>query len=265
MGLDVGDVTVASDADWAELVKPVGTLTVANPDSLQAVTGQAFPKGSVDLTPDQVGLYLRTRNYGEDDTNRLLRQEALWRSWLAKVSAAGTPDAVPGETDSGLAPFVRTLAADQVDYQVLPVKVQARADAYAGVFVPLTADVQALMAQAVPFPAAAPPGSRPRVRVLDGSGQLDHGLAAARTLAANGAQIDGIGNASSFDVATTQFIISGSDHQSQAEGLRDALGVGDVVQSSDQSDSVDITVILGADALGKSSTQDGPSTTAVGG
>ena len=254
--VDVGDIQTANAAKWDELVAPVGTLTVANPDSIQA-NDQTFPRGSIDLTPVQVAPYLRTRNYGEDDTNRLLRQEAFWRSWLAQVAAKG-PDSVPGESDSGTGKFVRGLAGDQVTYQVLPVKVQARPDAYAGVYVPITADVQKVVALAVPFPTAAPAGSRPRLRVLDGTGQLDHGVAAAMTLAAAEAQIDGIGNASSFDVPTTQFIITREDQRAQAEQLRTALGTGDIVVSSDTNDSVDITVILGADAVGLPTTQGAP-------
>ena len=260
--VDVGEVQVADGAKWGELVAPIGTITVANPDDVD-VGGQRFPRGSIDLTPAQVATYLRSRNYGEDDTNRLLRHEAFWRAWLALVQAKG-PDSVPGESESGTGRFVRALATDQVEFHVLPVRVQARPDAYAGVYVPITADSQALVAQAVPFPTAAPPGSRPRLRVLDGTGQLDHGVDAAMTLAAAGAQIDGIGNASTFSVPTTQFIISNEDQRAAAQKYRDALGVGDVVLSENTNDSVDMTVILGADAVGLDTTRTGGSSSAGG-
>ena len=257
VGVDVGDVTVADVGDWEQLVAPVGTVTVANPDNVTVNDTRLFNRGSIDITPAQAGIYLRSRNWAEDDTNRLLRQEVFWRAWLAKIAAKGTADAVPGETDAGIGRFIRTLAATQVDYHVLPVKVQALADAYAGVFLPITTDVGPLVAQTVPFPRASPAGSRPLVRVLDGTGQLDHGVAVARALAASGAQIDGIGNASTFTVPTTQIIITGSDHRPQAESLRKAMGFGDIVERAGDafsSDSVDITVILGADAVGQSVT-----------
>lgn len=254
LGVDVGEVTTADVADWEGLVAPVGTLTVSNPDDVTVNDTRLFNKGSIDLTPAEAGIYLRSRNWAEDDTNRLLRQEAFWRSWMAKIAAKGTADAVPGETDSGLGRFIRTMAAGQVDYHVLPVKVQALPDAYAGVYVPIAKDVNALLAQTVPFPLASPAGSRPLVRVLDGTGQLDHGVGVARALASAGAQIDGIGNASNFEVPTTQIVITGSDHRAQAEGLQAALGFGDIIErqaDAFSSDSVDVTVILGADALGK--------------
>ncbi len=263
--MDVGDVTVANASDWEELVAPVGTLTVTNPDNVTVNGARLFNRGSIDITPAQAGIYLRSRNWAEDDTNRLLRQQVFWQAWLAKIAAKGTPDAVPGETDSGIGRFIRTMAATQVDYHVLPVKVQALPDAYAGVFLPLTTEVRPLMAQAVPFPRASPVGSRPLVRILDGTGQLDHGVGVARALAAAGAQIDGIGNASSFTVPTTQIIITGSDRRAQAESLRKTMGFGDIIERQGDafsSDSVDVTVILGADALGQSVTTGSvPSTT----
>jgi hypothetical protein len=264
MGAGLDEIQVADAAAWEELVGPVGSLTVANPDNVVYGGQTTFAKGSIDIPPSQIGAYLRTRNWSENDTNRLLRQEAFWKAWLAKVATANTASAVPGETDSGIGRFVRTLATDQVDYQVLPVKLEPLPDAYASVYVPLTDDVTAIMAGAIPFPVGAPEGSRPTIRVLDGTGQLDHGLAAAQVLAAAGAQIDAIGNAANFKIPTTQLIISGSDHQADAEKLQAALGVGEIVQSADSSDSVDVTVILGADALDVSQLQ-GTSSTVSGG
>jgi hypothetical protein len=256
LGVDVGQVTVANRANWDELVAPVGTVTIANPDSVE-VNGVLLPRGSVDLTPAQVGPYLLAGNWAEDDTNRLLRQEAFWHAWLTKVATAGTADAVPGESDSGIGRFVRTLAGDQVAYSVLPVKVLSRPDVFGSVFVPLSGEVASVVAKAIPFPAASPPGSRPRVRVLDGTGQLEHGVPAAMSMAANGAQIDAIGNAATFDVATTQFIINDEAQRARADQLRAALGVGEIVMTADVSDSVDITLILGADARNLPSTQGG--------
>jgi len=267
VGVDVGEVTVADAADWEGLVAPVGTVTVANPDNVTINDTRLFDRGSIDITPAEAGIYLRSRNWAEDDTNRLLRQEAFWRAWLAKIAAKGTADAVPGETDAGIGRFIRTLAATQVDYHVLPVKVQALSDAYAGVFLPIAKDVAPLIAQTVPFPRASPVGSRPLVRVLDGTGQLDHGVGVARSLAAAGSQIDGIGNASTFSVPTTQIIITGSDRRAQAESLRKTLGFGEIIErpgDAFSSDSVDITVILGADALGQPVTRGSASAATTG-
>ena len=106
----------------------------------------------------------------------------------------------------------------------------------------------ATVAELVPFPVG-PPGMRPTVRVLDGTGRLDHGETAAVSLGAAGAQVEVIGNAASFDEPITQLVYFDDTTRAEAERLRVALGVGQVVRSSERS-SVDITIILGADAVG---------------
>ena len=91
--------------------------------------------------------------------------------------------------------------------------------------------------------------------MLDGTGRLGHGLAAAHNLALAGAQIDAIGNASSFHIAHTQFTVTSESERAAAQKLRDALGVGTVVVDPGADDSVDVTVVLGADALGRPQAQ----------
>ncbi len=92
-----------------------------------------------------------------------------------------------------------------------------------------------------------PPGVRPRLRVLDGTGKLDNGVSAAVVLAAAGAQIDVVGNARSFGQATTQFVYYDDAFAEQAQKLRDALGVGEVVRSEQTNSATDLTVVLGED------------------
>ena len=203
------------------------------------------------MSPAQFGSFLFARNWAEDDTNRLLRQEQLWKAWLTKVAASHSSGIVPGEVDTGIGEFVRTLAHQEVQYNVLPVSVHALASAYAGVYLPLQPEAATVINAAIPFPTAAPPGSRMRTRVLDGTGQLNHGLVAARNLAVAGAQIDSIGNAESFHDAHTEFIVANESQRAAAQKLRDAFGIGEVVVNGSADDTIDLTVVLGADALGK--------------
>jgi hypothetical protein len=83
--------------------------------------------------------------------------------------------------------------------------------------------------------------------VLDGTGSLDHGLGAAVVLAANGAQIDKVGNAPEFGRGTTQFIYYDEAVRSRVERMRDALGVGELVKSDELNVAVDVIVVLGED------------------
>ena len=251
IGVGVDQVMVANARNWQDLVTPAGSLTFTNPDNVVVNGALLFPQGSVTLSPNQVGSFLFARNWAEDDTNRLLRQEELWKAWLAKVAASHSTGIVPGEVNTGIGQFVRTLARQPVQFNVLPVSVHALSTAYAGVFLPLQPQAATVINAAVPFPTAAPAGSRPRTRVLDGTGRLDHGLVAAHNLAVAGAQIDSIGNASSFHDRRTEFIVGNEAERAAAQKLRDAFGLGVVVVTGSADDTIDVTVVLGADAVGK--------------
>ncbi len=252
IGVGIDQTMVANSKNWQDLVTPAGSLSFTNPDNVIVNGAMLFPQGPVTVSPAQVGSYLFSRNWAEDDTNRLLRQQELWKAWLAKVAASHSPGIVPGEVDTGIGQFIRTLAHQQVQYNVLPVQVHALATAYAGVYLLQQPQAATVINAAIPFPTAAPPGSRPRIRVLDGTGRLDHGLVAAHNLAVAGAQIDSIGNAESFHDPQTEFIVANASEKAAAQKLRDALGVGVVLVNGSADDSIDVTVVLGADAIGKS-------------
>jgi hypothetical protein len=250
LGAAIDDMTVMNGRNWQDLVTPVGSLTFDNPDNVIVNGALLFPEGPTSVAPSQVGSFLFSRNWLEDDTNRLLRQEQFWKAWFDKVVASRSAGVVPGEVNSGIGRYVRTLAGERVQYAVFPVKVQARSDAYAGVYLPLP-QASAVVNELIPFPTAPTLGARPRVRVLDGTGRLDHGLAAARNLSADGAQVDSIGNAESFHQPRTQFIVTSEAKRAAAQKLATAFGLGTVVVNADADDAVDVTVVLGSDAVGK--------------
>ncbi len=252
LGIGLSDVEVIEPNEWADLVGPAAPLQVANPDPVQGVNafgqpGVAFPQGSIDLAANQVWSYLSTRNPGETDLNRLVRIEAFWRAWTAKVGTSlDQPGIVPGETDSGVGQFVRGLAADQVDASSLPVREVPLGPGQDPVYEPQAAAVRDLVARIAPFPAG-PEGTRAHMTVLDGTGMLGHGLSAAALFAANGGQVDKVGNAPEFGVTTTQFIYYDDAVLSRVQRMRDALGVGDIVKSDEINSAADIVVVLGQD------------------
>ena len=112
---------------------------------------------------------------------------------------------------------------------------------------PVDDQVRPLVAKLVPFPIGAPPGARPRVRLLDGVGSLDHGLKAAPLIVEGGGQIDQIGNADTFDVAKTQLIYGDDARRADAESLQRSLGVGEIVKGASAGTTTDVTVVLGKD------------------
>jgi len=85
--------------------------------------------------------------------------------------------------------------------------------------------------------------------VLDATGQLDHGTTAAVTLGAASGQVEVIGNAAEFGDPVSQIIYFDDATLADAERLRAALGVGELVRSQERS-AVQVTVVLGTDALG---------------
>jgi hypothetical protein len=74
-------------------------------------------------------------------------------------------------------------------------------------------------------------------------------VSAAIVLAAAGAQVDVVGNARAFGTPTTQFVYYDPAMEADARRLRDALGVGEVVQSEQTNSATDLTVVLGDDYL----------------
>jgi hypothetical protein len=246
LDLTFGGTQVVPAAEWASLTAPAAPITVNSPDPVTGPTGTVvFPKGSIELQANQVWPYISGRGARESDLARMVRIQAFWKGWLTSIAAQG-PSALTIPTDVGLGQFLTVLSGDQVQYETLPVSVGAP-DASGNEQFAGSPDAMAqAVASIVPFPEGAP-GARPRLRVLDGTGKLDNGVSAAIVLAAAGAQIDVVGNARSFGQATTQFVYYDDALVAEAQKLRDALGVGEIVRSEQTNSATDMTVVLGED------------------
>src|SRR5690606_35225516 len=111
-------------------------------------SGRIFPRASIDVPVTQIWSYLSARNPGETELNRMVRLEAFWSAWLARVATEpDAPGVVPGEVDSGLGRFVRGLAKGQTQVLTLPLvgqEIEGQADA---AFIPQPDEVKRLMAE----------------------------------------------------------------------------------------------------------------------
>jgi hypothetical protein len=268
LGVAMAEVAVVGPDGWADLLTPLGTLEVANPDDVK-VPGPGgekvvrFPKGAVTLAPADVAPYLETLSPGENDLNRLVRHQAFWDAWLRKVGTSADPAVVPGESTTGLGRFVRALAAGRVDMAPLPVTSASIPDSDLAVYLPVEDQVTALVARLVPFPVGAPPGVRPRIRLLDGTGTLDHGLGAVPIVVSAGGQVDQIGNADPFGATVTQLTYSEDARLPEVQRLQAALGVGEIVKVPSGQTAIDVTITLGADYGAQPPPSLAPVTTAV--
>lgn len=257
LNIAVGETELRDDAGWTRMVNPVGPLSLTLPEPV----GDEWPAGPIQLDAADVGAFLGAGEEGENELNRLLRQELFWEAWLLAVSNGGG-GAVPGEVDVGFGRFIRGLASGPVEVNSLPVASTEVLDPDAGgdeeVFLPDGALVAALVARAVPYPEEPTAGSRIRIRLLNGTDESDLNLHVVEPLVRSGAEIAISGNAASFSEPRTRFVYTEGENEGAATLLRQALGVGtvelqpledDQVQI-DEHERIDVTVILGADALG---------------
>jgi hypothetical protein len=247
LNVAVGETVEVDDMRWAALVDPVAPIDI----DLDKAVGE-WPAGGADIPADDVGAFLAARTDSETELGRLDRQELFWETWLPQVRSGGR-NAVPGEVDVGLGRFVRGLAAGDTEVTSLPVSAAFSAEE---MYAPTEEMLPDLVAGAVPYPQEPSRGSRVQTQLLNGTGQRDLTARAATSLVAGGAEIALVGNAASFTEPTTRFVYTSTKTRDDAEKLRDAFGVGEVEQAPADDDAppvdddrIDVTVILGADAL----------------
>ena len=242
LGIRPSESQVVGDDGWAALVTSVAPVTVLSPVPLVGPDGETlFGTGAL-LAAADVGPYLAGRSPGESPLVGLSRDVSFWDAWLRQVAESTESDVIPGETDRGMGRFVRSLAAGEF----LIVSVGGRVtDSGEVVMRPET--TAHLMSEVIPFPISASGASVPRVRLLNGVGDLDLTKTAARALSRAGAQITIIGNASQFGWQTTKIAYHDQGFATHAESYRDALGAGSVVVEEQSNASFDITVTFGAD------------------
>lgn len=258
MGVGMTEVVEVTPARLAQLLGPVSPLTVENPDEVGP-----FDAGELSLTAEEVAPFLEAVASGESDLTRLARHEVLWRAWLAAVASSSDPNVVPGESASGIGRFVRGLATGPVTVDVPPVVPEELADG-ATVFRRDPFPTMDLSEARIPFPVAARPGARVRVRVLDGAGVPGLSLQAARDAVSAGAQVVLIGNADEFDAAETRVVYFDPGVADAAQAVADAFGVEAVQQDGpNPDDRIDATVVAGRDLVAAYGLSE-PTTTAPG-
>lgn len=244
----VHETVEIDDQRWVALVDPVGTVEVEL-DSPVA----SWPEGPVTLTPVDVGPFLSARAEGEPELNRVERQRAFWQAWLTALATSDASE-LPGESDSGLGRFLRGLAAGLDDVSPLPVApIAGLPDEQFAVDEAMTSE---LVARSIPYPQSPVPGARVRIRLLNGTHDPDLTVRAAEQLVEAGAEITISGNAASFDEPTTRLVYSDPAMRDMGTWFQQILGIGVVEENLvgddaapvDESEEIDITVILGADA-----------------
>ena len=247
LGVPFAAATELDPAALAALVEPLGDLTIEVPDAVEerAPNGRVtvvVPAGPQSVPP--AGLIGVLEPVGDGTSlERVVRQQAFWDAYLAALG-----EAAPAATlDAGVASAVRLLADGDVRHQVLPVEVIAGVDGDDELFRVADDELADMIARL--FPGASPPEERVRVRILNGAGVPGVSQRVQPLLVEVGGEVTLSGNADRFDYATTQIVYYDDEHLADAEAIRDALGVGELLKSLTPLDVVDVTIVVGADFL----------------
>ena len=242
LGVRPGETQVVGDDGWTALVAAVEPVAFISPVPLLSADGETLFETGVVLAAAEVGPYLAGRSPGESPLVGLSRHVSFWQSWLGQVTESTEPGVIPGETDRGLGRFARSLVAGESLIATIGDRVTE-----SGEVVVNPATTAYLVSEVIPFPISASEASLPRVRLLNGVGDLELTKAAARELSRAGAHITRLGNAAEFGWETTKVAYHDAGFIPYAEAYRDVLGTGSVIAEEQPDESIDITVTFGAD------------------
>jgi len=226
-------------------------LIEADPDGAQRVV---YESGRYDLTAADAAAVYAHRNPDEADGNRVQRQRAMWESWLGVIGRAQDLDAAIPPADSPLAPFLQALGAGTTVVEVVPFE-SFTPDPGAAPVPLLGPDSRSwLRAEAlelVPWPQQPESFLRPRVQLLDGTGDPSIRDALATDVVAAGGVVTVIGNADAFGVEATHFAYHREDlvNDPITNSIAIELGVDMTLIELGEgaTDVVDITVTVGLD------------------
>jgi hypothetical protein len=247
LGIGFDKVVPVGDAEWAQLVAPVSPLHIDNPVAM--TLGEAtLPQGPIDLPADEVAGYLAAQVEGQDDLDRLQRQQLVWQAWLNAIAEAGT--ATVPVTTNGLGPFISTLAAGPASMATLDVVPSAEpAKDGTPTFDPQLGGILEQVSDAVPAPISPGLDGRFSTKLLNGWSGEPIPDALVKRLVRIGAQVDALGNANRFGAKQTRIVYRSAKMKPKAEAVRATLGGGKIIFDAETNDPSDVVIVLGHDAL----------------
>ena len=277
---DVEEITTESLAHSMGPAAPVPYLLVddlseAGPDGGQRVVYEA---GAHEFSAADAAAVYAFRNADEADVNRVQRQRALWESWLGVIGRADDPATAAPPPSSALSPFIRALGSGTAVVEVPPLQSVVFDPAWSprseigdegtswprselgdeGTSWPRselgdegTSWLRDRALELVPWPRQPESFLRPRVQLLDGTGDPSIRDALAEDVIAAGGVITVMGNAAEFGVETTHFAYHREDlvNDPFTNSIAIVLGVDMALieLGEDSPDVVDITVTVGQD------------------
>ncbi len=238
-----------------------GPLTVSNVDNLidspqrGKITNDRnaevvrYRAGDVRLQADQVTEFLAFDGIGEAPDSQLLRHEQVWKQLfgalkgkdLSRISKddASAPTGAVGDL------FTQLVGGDMT-FETVPTAPRTIPGTIFTAFIPDPAALPTYVSRVVPFPTSGSPGQRARVELLNGTTKEDAAVLVAPKVVAAGGEISLLGNADSFDIATTRVEYLAPEAKAAAEQIAATLGL-KATKASATSGGVDVRVVVGAD------------------
>ena len=257
-GIGFDQVVELSTESLAEAMAPAAPLPYLLADDLTATGADGTPQavyeaGRRDLPAADAAVVYSLRNPNEADVNRLQRQRAMWLSWLDVVARADDPAAVL-PASSPLELFLQALGAGTAVVEVPPLQSVAWDPGSPPRYLlgeEGQAWLRAEVLELVPRPRQPVSFGRPRVRLLDGTGDPAVRDALVDDIIAAGGVVTVIGNAAEFGIDTTQFAYHREElvRDPITNSIAIELGVDMALIELDETtpDVADVTVTVGSD------------------
>jgi hypothetical protein len=239
----------------------VEPVTVESPDDLveRSESGEVttrYRAGEVTLQPEEVVDFLAFAGADDPSPNQALRAQAVWEQLLPRAAAvdpAALPrgEATEGSDAPGFGETVSRLVAGEAVWDQVPLADVPVPGTLFVAWMPDAANLQQFVARSVPLPQSPVPGIRVPVRLRNGTDVASAASAAVPVVVGAGGEVLLIGNADSFDVATTTVGWKTPGARPVAEAIAAQLGVtaGPLEETADLDGAV-VDVVIGADRAG---------------
>ena len=258
-GIGFDDVEEITTESLADSMGPAGPLPFLLVDDLSeadsgGVQRVVYEAGTHEFSASDAAMVYAFRNADEADVNRLQRQRTLWESWLGVIGRSSDAAAAAPPASSPLSPFMRVLGSGTAVVEVPPLH-SLVIDPASPPRYTLGEDGRSWLRdralELVPWPRQPETFQRPRVQLLDGTGDPSIRDALVDDVIAAGGVITVIGNAAEFGVETTHFAYHRADlvNDPLTNTIAFVLGVDMALieLGEDTPDVVDITVTVGSD------------------
>jgi len=242
-------VAVLKDDFWVEHFSRIGSLPITIEDSLTISENEeqvvVFESGNVTVPAEQIGEFLAWINEGESPYNRWLRHQNFWVAWVSELATRSNG---PVQSDSE-EEFLRMInGLSNGEMVLLELELLEREDTSDSFSIDQNR-AEELLLQMIPFPKAAYAGSRAKIKLLDGVGDLDLPNGYVPSLVSVGGQIMLLGNAESYGVETTQIIYHDKIFEEFVNNFSDVLEGAELTYDPVAETAVDVTVIIGQNSL----------------